>query len=231
MARLTKKQVAYRKAFDLKHFYPLVEGIELVQKMAKTKFDSSVDIAVNLGIDPKKPAQKIHGSLSLPHGTGKVPVVLVICTADKEQEAKDAGADHVGSEAYLEKIEKGWTEFDVLITMPSLMSKLAKFGKLLGPKGLMPNLKKGTITQDVGKAVQAIKGGQISIEVDKAGILHTSVGRVSFSKEQLKENIQELITALRAMKPSSVKTENYIQHITLSSTMGPSVSLIIPSNK
>ena len=228
MARLTKKQQAHLQPHDLIRTYGLVEAIALVQKMTKTKFDSSIDIAVNLSIDPKKPLQMINGHLSLPHGTGKVPTTLVICTPEKEAEAKAAGADHVGLDQYLEKIEKGWTEFDVLVTMPNLMVKLAKLGKILGPVGLMPNLKKNTITMEIGKTVQAIKTGQITVRSDKAGIVHSSVGRVSFPKEKIQENIQELIAALRAMKHSTIKG-NYFQRITLSSTMSPSVDIELQS--
>ena len=222
--RPARKQKEVTKKYDFTALYSLKEAIDLVKESARTKFDASIDIAFHLGIDPKKADQMVRGVVILPHGTGKVPRVLAICTPDKEQEAKDAGADHVGLEDYINKISAGWTDIDTIVTMPSLMAKLGRLGKIIGPKGLMPNPKSGTVTLDIGKAVKEIKAGKVSIKTDKYGILHTSVGRLSFEVNQIKENITELFEMLIRLKPSTAKGV-YIKSITLSSTMGKGVRI------
>lgn len=224
MARLTKKRKEALQKFDLSKSYGLQEATQMLKEISFTKFDASVDIDVRLGVDPRKADQMVRGTVALPHGTGKTVRVLVLCTPDKEQEAKDAGADHVGLDEYIQKIEQGWTDIDVIITMPTAMAKVGKLGKILGPRGLMPNPKSGTVTMEVGKAVQEVKAGKIDFRVDKTGIVHTSVGKVSFSPEKLKDNIQELITTLSRMKPSSAKG-TYFRTIHLSTTMSPSIEL------
>lgn len=201
-----------------KEVYHLPEAVQLVQKNTFTKFDASMDVAVRLGVDPKKSDQMVRGTVSLPHGTGKSCRILVLCTADKEQEAKQAGADYVGLDDYIEKIAAGWTDVDVIITMPTVMIKLGKLGKILGPRGLMPNPKVGTVTMDVAKMVKEVKSGKVSFKVDKYGIVHTSVGRVSFPQEQIVENVTELLRAIVKLKPASSKGL-YINSISLSSTM------------
>ena len=227
MGQLTKNKKQQQQKHDLKKSYPLTEAIALLKKASYTKFDSSVDIAVNLGIDTKNPLQMIRTTALLPHGTGKVPRVLVICTPEKQQEAKDAGADHVGLENYLEKIAQGWTDIDVIITMPSLMVKLGKLGRTLGPTGLMPNLKTGTVTQDIGKAVQQVKAGKINIRTDKTGgIIHASIGRISFPEQHIKENTIELLDTILKAKHTSVKG-NYLQKVSLSTTMGPGINIML----
>jgi len=207
------------KALDSsKEVHILNEAIELVKKNTSTKFDASIDVAIRLGVDPKKTDQMLRGTVSLPHGTGKRCRILVLCTADKEQEARQAGADYVGLEDYIEKIAQGWTDVDVIITMPTVMIKLGRLGKILGPRGLMPNPKVGTVTMDVAKMVQEIKAGKVSFKVDKYSIVHTSVGRVSFPLEKIMENIMELLKSIVKLKPASLKGV-YIHSISLSSTM------------
>jgi len=224
MARLTKKRKEVLQKFDLSKSYGLQEATQMLKELSFTKFDASVDIDVRLGVDPRKADQMVRGTVALPHGTGKTVRVLVLCTPDKEQEAKDAGADHVGLDDYIQKIEQGWTDVDVIITMPTAMAKVGKLGKILGPRGLMPNPKSGTVTMEVGNAVKEVKAGKIDFRVDKTGIVHTSVGKVSFSPDKLKDNINELITTLSRMKPSSAKG-TYFKTIHISTTMSPSIEI------
>jgi large subunit ribosomal protein L1 len=200
----------------------LTDAASVVKEITFTKFDASVDIDVRLGVDPRKADQMVRGIVTLPHGTGKEVRVLALVTPDKEQEAKDAGADFVGLDDYIQKIEKGWTDIDVIITMPAVMAKVGRLGRILGPRNLMPNPKSGTVTQDVAKAVKEVKAGKIDFKVDKTGIIHTSVGKVSFTPEQLAANAAEVIATLNRLKPSSAKG-TYIKSITLSSTMSPGV--------
>jgi large subunit ribosomal protein L1 len=202
--------------------YSIVEGIALVKKTSKAKFNESVDIAVRLGVDPKKSDQMIRGTASLPNGIGKEVRVLVLAKSPKDQEARDAGAEHVGFEDYLEKIKEGWADIDVIIATPDVMGELGKLGKVLGPRGLMPNPKSGTVTLDVGQAVKEVKAGKISFRVDKGGIVHAMIGKTNFDEQQLVENVQAFITTLNRMKPTAAKGV-YIRGITLSSTMGPGV--------
>ena len=224
MAKLTKKQKEVQKKYDQSKSYELPEAVSLLKDINYTKFDASVDIDVRLGVDPRKADQMVRGVVALPHGTGKKVRVLVLCTPDKEQEAKDAGADHVGLDEYVQKIQQGWTDIDVVITMPTVMAKVGRLGKILGPRGLMPNPKSGTVTMDIGKAVQDVKAGKIDFKVDKFGIIHTSVGKVSFEPNQLEANIKELIGTLSKLKPSSAKG-TYFKSIYLSTTMSPSVAV------
>jgi large subunit ribosomal protein L1 len=207
---------------DLTKEYSLTDAASVVKEITFTKFDASVDIDVRLGVDPRKADQMVRGIVTLPHGTGKEVRVLALVTPDKEQEAKDAGADFVGLDDYIQKIEKGWTDIDVIITMPAVMAKVGRLGRILGPRNLMPNPKSGTVTQDVAKAVKEVKAGKIDFKVDKTGIIHTSVGKVSFTPEQLAANAAEVIATLNRLKPSSAKG-TYIKSITLSSTMSPGV--------
>jgi large subunit ribosomal protein L1 len=222
MAKLTKKRKAALEKVDQNKEYTLLDAAGLVKEITYTKFDASVDIDVRLGVDPRKADQMVRGIATLPHGTGKQIRVLVLCTPDKEQEAKDAGADYVGLDEYIQRIEKGWTDVDVIITMPSVMAKVGRLGRILGPRNLMPNPKSGTVTPDVAKAVKEVKAGKIDFKVDKTGIIHTSIGKVSFSPDQLAENAAEVIQTLNRLKPSSAKG-TYIRSITLSSTMSPAV--------
>jgi large subunit ribosomal protein L1 len=222
MAKLTKKRKAALEKVDQSKEYSLVDAAGLVKEITYTKFDASVDIDVRLGVDPRKADQMVRGIATLPHGTGKEIRVLVLCTPDKEQEAKDAGADFVGLDEYIQKIEKGWTDIDVIITMPAVMAKVGRLGRILGPRNLMPNPKSGTVTPDVAKAVKEVKAGKIDFKVDKTGIIHTSIGKVSFSPDQIAENAAEVISTLNRLKPSSAKG-TYIKSITLSSTMSPAV--------
>ena len=210
--------------YDNSKTYSLPEAASLVKKITSTKFDASVDLAVRLGVDPKKSNQMVRGTVSLPHGTGKDVRVLVLCTPDKEAEAKAAGADHVGLTEYIDKIKGGWTDVDVIITTPSVMGQVGALGRILGPRGLMPNPKTGTVTMDVGKAVTEKKAGNIDFKVDKAGIVHASIGRVSFDATQLSENASELISTLLKLKPSAAKG-TYMKSIYVSSTMSPSVQV------
>ncbi len=210
--------------YDNSKTYSLPEAASLVKKITSTKFDASVDLAVRLGVDPKKSNQMVRGTVSLPHGTGKDVRVLVLCTPDKEAEARAAGADHVGLTEYIDKIKGGWTDVDVIITTPSVMGQVGALGRILGPRGLMPNPKTGTVTMDVGKAVTEKKAGNIDFKVDKAGIVHASIGRVSFDATQLSENASELISTLLKLKPSAAKG-TYMKSIYVSSTMSPSVQV------
>ncbi|KAA5549375.1 50S ribosomal protein L1 [Adhaeribacter rhizoryzae] len=224
MAKLTKKRKAALAKVDQNKEYTLVDAAGLVKEITYTKFDASVDIDVRLGVDPRKADQMVRGIATLPHGTGKQVRVLVLCTPDKEQEAKDAGADYVGLDEYIQKIEKGWTDIDVIITMPSVMAKVGRLGRILGPRNLMPNPKSGTVTPDVAKAVKEVKAGKIDFKVDKTGIIHTSIGKVSFSPDQIAENAAEIIATLNRLKPASAKG-TYIRSVTLSSTMSPAVTV------
>lgn len=224
MAKLTKNQkVAYAKV-DADKAYTLVEATKLVKESSFTKFDASVDLSIRLGVDPRKANQMVRGIVTLPHGTGKTVRVLVLCTPDKEQEARDAGADHVGLDEYITKIEGGWTDVDIVITMPGVMAKVGKLGKILGPRNLMPNPKTGTVTNDVGKAVSDVKGGKIDFKVDKTGIIHASIGKVSFDANKLLENAQELLQTIVKLKPTAAKGQ-YMRSISLSSTMSPGIRI------
>jgi len=222
MAKLTKNQKKVAGLVDPAKEYTLADASKLVKDITFTKFDSSVDVDIRLGVDPKKSDQMVRGVVSLPHGIGKEVNVLVLCTPDKVQEAKDAGADHVGLDDYIQKIEGGWVDIDVIITMPTVMAKVGKLGKILGPRSLMPNPKAGTVTMDIGKAVTEIKAGKIDFKVDKTGIIHTSIGKVSFSPEKIAENAQELIQVIQKLKPSSSKGA-YFKSVTLSSTMSTGI--------
>lgn len=224
MARLSKRQKAARQEIDPQQRYELMAAIELVKKNGTAKFDEGVDLAIRLGVDPRKADQMIRGSCELPHGTGKSVRVLVIAKGDKLSEAKDAGADHYGGEELLAKIREGWLEFDRMVATPDMMAQVGKVGKILGPRGLMPNPKVGTVTFDVGKVVTTIKAGQVEFRVDKSGILHVPVGRVSFDENKLRENIRALLETVKRMKPSSSKGV-YLRGVTLTSTMGPGVSV------
>ena len=224
MAKLTKKQKEAQAKYDATQVYSLEKAAEILKEISYTKFDASVDIDVRLGVDPRKADQMVRGVATLPHGTGKTVRVLVLCSPDKEAEAKEAGADYVGLDDYIQKIEQGWTDVDVIITMPTVMAKVGRLGRVLGPRGLMPNPKSGTVTLEVGKAVKEVKAGKIDFKVDKTGIIHTSIGKVSFSPEKLAENAQEVIATLVRLKPSSSKG-TYVQTIYLSSTMSPSVTI------
>ena len=222
--RVSKKRKAALAMVDAKREYSLVEAVELVKKMTYTKFDASVDIDMRLGVDPRKANEAIRGVVCLPHGTGKSVRVLALCSSDKEQEAKDAGADYAGLDEFLEKIKAGWLEFDVVIAMPQLMGKIGQVARVLGPRGLMPNPKSGTVTQEIGKAVSEVKKGKIDFRVDKFGVMHVSLGRVSFTVEQLVENAKEFIATVNRLKPNSLKG-TYVKSIYLSSTMSPGVNV------
>jgi large subunit ribosomal protein L1 len=224
MATLTKKRKAAEAKFDASKSYTIAEASKVVKDITTTKFDASVDLAIRLGVDPRKANQMVRGTVSLPHGTGKTLRVLAIVTPDKEAEAKAAGADYVGLDEYIEKIKGGWTDVDVIITMPSVMGKVGALGRVLGPRGLMPNPKTGTVTMDVGKAVSDSKGGKIDFKVDKAGIIHAGVGKVSFEPSKLEENANELLTAVLKLKPSSAKG-TYVKSVTMSSTMSPGIAI------
>lgn len=224
MTQESKNRKVSLSKYDATKSYNLTEAASVVKTITTTKFNASVDIAVRLGVDPKKSNQMVRGTVSLPHGTGKAVRVLVLCTPDKEAEAKAAGADHVGLSDYIEKIKGGWTDVDVIITTPSVMGQVGALGRILGPRGLMPNPKTGTVTMDVGKAVTEKKAGNIDFKVDKAGIVHASIGRVSFEVTQLAENANELIQSLLKLKPSAAKGA-YIKSISLSSTMSPGVNV------
>lgn len=222
MAKLTKNQKAVAGLFDKDNAYALPEAVKIVKQITKTKFDASVDIDIRLGVDPRKANQMVRGTVTLPHGTGKTIRVLVLCTPDKEEEAKAAGADFVGLDDYIQKIKEGWTDVDVVITMPSVMPKVGALGKILGPRGLMPNPKTGTVTMDVGKAVLEVKAGKIDFKVDKYGIVHTSVAKVSFDDQKIIENAREILQTIVKLKPTAAKG-TYIKSIFLSSTMSPGV--------
>lgn len=222
MARLTKNQNEITKKHDFQKEYALEDAVHLVKEITRTKFDSSVDVAIRLGVDPRKADQMVRGTVVLPHGTGKNAKILVLCTPDKEKEAQEAGADYVGLDDYLKKIEGGWTDVDIIITMPSVMAKVGRLGKILGPRGLMPNPKSGTVTAEVGKAVQEVKAGKIDFKVDKYGIIHASIGKSSFPEENLKNNALELLGTIMKLKPSSAKG-TYVKSISLSSTMSKGI--------
>ena len=210
--------------YDPEKVYTLDEASKVLKEITFAKFDSSVDVDIRLGIDPKKSDQMVRGVVSLPHGLGKVVRVLVLCSPDKQQEAKDAGAEHVGLDEYIKKIEAGWTDVDVIITMPTVMAKVGKLGKILGPRGLMPNPKSGTVTLDVAKAVKEVKAGKVDFKIDKQGIIHASVGKASFSADKIKDNAAELINMVTKLKPASSKG-TYLQSISLSSTMSPGIKV------
>lgn len=222
MATLTKKRKAAEAKYDATKAYSVADASKVVKDITTTKFDASVDLAIRLGVDPRKANQMVRGTVSLPHGTGKTLRVLAIVTPDKEAEAKAAGADYVGLDEYIEKIKGGWTDVDVIITMPSVMGKVGALGRVLGPRGLMPNPKTGTVTMEVGKAVQDSKGGKIDFKVDKAGIIHAAVGKVSFDAVKIAENANELLQAVLKLKPSSAKGA-YVRSVTMSSTMSPGI--------
>jgi large subunit ribosomal protein L1 len=224
MARLTRKQKEARAKIEKNKLYSLEEASSLVKEITNAKFDASVDLAVRLGVDPRKANQMVRGVVSLPHGTGKDVKVLALVTPDKEADAKEAGADYVGLDEYLNKIKGGWTDVDVIITMPSVMGKLGPLGRILGPRGLMPNPKTGTVTMDVAKAVSEVKAGKIDFKVDKTGIVHAAIGKASFSAEKIAGNAQELISTLIKMKPTAAKG-TYVKSIYMSSTMSPSVAI------
>ncbi|WP_299118604.1 50S ribosomal protein L1 [uncultured Winogradskyella sp.] len=224
MARLTKKQKEARGKVDNNKLYSVEEASALLKEITFTKFDASVDLAVRLGVDPRKANQMVRGVVSLPHGTGKDMKVLALVTPDKEAEAKEAGADYVGLDEYLQKIKDGWTDVDVIVTMPSVMGKLGPLGRVLGPRGLMPNPKTGTVTMDIGKAVSEVKAGKIDFKVDKTGIVHAPIGKASFSAEKLVGNANELLTTLMKLKPTSSKG-TYVKSIYMSSTMSPSIAI------
>ena len=224
MARLTKKQKEAVAKIEKSKFYSLNEASSLVKEISNSNFDASVDIAVRLGVDPKKANQMVRGVVSLPNGTGKDVKVLALVTPDKEDEAKDAGADYVGLNEYLDKIKSGWTDVDVIITMPSVMGKLGPLGRVLGPRGLMPNPKTGTVTMDIAKAVSEVKAGKIDFKVDKTGIVHAAIGKVSFSADKIEENAKELLSTLMKLKPTASKGV-YVKSIFMSSTMSPSIAV------
>lgn len=228
MSKLTKNQKKVAALLDTEKAYTLSEAAKLVKDITFTKFDSSVDVDVRLGVDPKKSDQMVRGVVALPHGTGKDVKVLVLCTPDKEAEAKEAGADYVGLDEYIQKIEGGWVDVDVIITMPTVMAKVGKLGKILGPRNLMPNPKAGTVTLEVGKAVKEVKAGKIDFKVDKTGIIHTSIGKVSFSPDKIEQNTQELLLTLARLKPSSAKG-TYFRSIYLSSTMSRGIKIDVNS--
>ena len=222
MSKITKKRKAALEKIEIGKQYSLSEASKLVKEVSYTKFDSSVDIDIRLGIDPRKSNQMVRGVVTLPHGTGKETKVLVLCTPDKEAEAKEAGADYVGLDEYVEKIKGGWTDMDVIITMPPVMGKIGALGRILGPRGLMPNPKSGTVTMEIGKAVKEVKQGKIDFKVDKFGILHTAIGKVSFEAEKIAENSREFINVVNKLKPTSAKG-TYIKSVYLSSTMSPGI--------
>ncbi len=222
--KLTKKRKAVEGKVDADKLYSLADAMALVKDVNTAKFDASVDVHVRLGVDPRKADQALRGTVSLPHGTGKTKRVLVFCTPDKADEAKAAGADHVGLDEYIQKVSDGWMDIDVIIATPNVMAQLGKVARILGPRGLMPNPKTGTVTTDVASAVQEVKKGKIAFRVDKFGIVHASVGRISFSPEQLAENAHELVSTLVKMKPSSAKGV-YMKTVSVASTMSPGISV------
>lgn len=224
MAKLTKNHKLALAKYDKDAAYALADAARIVKEITTSKFDASVDLDVRLGVDPRKANQMVRGIVTLPHGTGKVVRVLVLCTPDKEEEAKAAGADHVGLDDYIQKIKEGWTDVDVVITMPSIMPKVGALGRILGPRGLMPNPKTGTVTMEIGKAVQEVKAGKIDFKVDKYGIIHASIGKVSFDQEKIIENAKELISTIIKLKPSSAKG-TYMKSVFISSTMSPGIRI------
>lgn len=224
MTKLTRNQKLSMSKIEAGKLYTLTEAASLVKEITTTKFDASVDIDVRLGVDPRKSNQMVRGVVSLPHGTGKETRVLALCTPDKEAEAKEAGADFVGLDEYIDKIKGGWTDIDVVITMPSVMGKVGQLGKILGPRGLMPNLKSGTVTMEVGKAVKEVKQGKIDFKVDKFGIVHTSIGKVSFEPQKIVDNAREFISMVNKLKPAAAKG-TYIKSVFISSTMSPGIKV------
>jgi len=224
MTKLTKNRKSALEKIETGRLYKLTDAVNLLKDITTTKFDASVDLDVRLGVDPRKANQMVRGVVTLPHGTGKQIKVLVLCTPDKEDEAKEAGADYVGLDDFIEKIEKGWTDVDVIITMPPVMSKIGKLGKVLGPRGLMPNPKSGTVTMDIGKAVRDVKQGKIDFKVDKFGIIHSRIGKISFNPEQIIDNAREFINTIIRLKPTATKG-TYIRSIYLSSTMSPGIKI------
>jgi len=224
MTKLTKNQKLALEKLDKNKLYSLTEASSLVKEISKTRFDASIDLDVRLGVDPRKSNQMVRGVVSLPHGTGKETRVLVLCAPDKEAEAKDAGADFVGLDDYVEKIKGGWTEVDVIITMPSVMGKVGQLGRILGPRGLMPNPKSGTVTMEIGKAVKEVKQGKIDFKVDKSGIVHASIGKVSFEPHKIVDNAREFISMVNKLKPAAAKG-TYIRSIFLSSTMSMGIKI------
>ena len=228
MGKVSKKRKEAIAKFDIEKAYPLEEAVDIVKEISYANFDASVDVDIRLGVDPRKANQMVRGIVTLPHGTGKTVKVLVLCTPDKEEEAKAAGADYVGLDEYIDKIKKGWTDIDVVVTMPPVMAKIGPLGRILGPRGLMPNPKTGTVTMEVGKAVQDVKAGKIDFKVDKFGIIHSSVGKVSFDKDKLAENAREFLETIIKLKPASAKG-TYLRSIYISSTMSPGV-LIEPKS-
>tara|TARA_B100001113_G_scaffold328765_1_gene303181 strand:- start:82 stop:774 length:693 start_codon:yes stop_codon:yes gene_type:complete len=221
---LSKNRKEALSKYDTEKSYSLEDASKIVKDISKVKFDPTVDIAIRLGVDPRKANQMVRGTVSLPHGTGQDVKVLVLCTPDKEKEATDAGADYVGLDEYIDKIKQGWTDVDVIITMPSVMGKVGALGRILGPRGLMPNPKTGTVTMNIGQAVTDVKAGKIDFKVDKFGIIHAAIGKASFESNQIFDNAKELITALVKLKPSSAKG-TYVKSVTLSSTMSPGVKV------
>jgi large subunit ribosomal protein L1 len=224
MAKISKNRKAVLAKYNPEKEYSLEDASKLVKEISFTKFDSSIDVDIRLGVDPKKSDQMVRGVVALPHGIGKLVRVLVLCTPDKEQDAKDAGAEFVGLDEYLKKIEGGWTDIDVIICTPTVMAKVGKLGKILGPRGLMPNPKSGTVTLEVGKAVKEVKAGKIDFKIDKQGIIHVSVGKASFSADKIRDNVAEMINVVAKLKPASAKG-TYFQSITLSTTMSPGISI------
>ena len=224
MSKLTKNQKLTSEKIDAEKAYTLNEAAQLLKEITTTKFDASVDMDVRLGVDPRKANQMVRGVVALPHGTGKVVRVLVLCTPDKEEEAKAAGADYVGLDEYIEKIKGGWTDIDVVITMPSVMGKVGPLGRVLGPRGLMPNPKSGTVTMDVAKAVTDVKGGKIDFKVDKTGIVHSSVGKMSFTAEQIADNARAFLATIVKLKPAAAKG-TYVKSVYLSSTMSRGIKI------
>jgi large subunit ribosomal protein L1 len=224
MAKLSKNRKAVLAKYSPEKEYSLEDASKLIKEISFTKFDSSVDVDIRLGVDPKKSDQMVRGVVALPHGIGKIVRVLVLCTPDKVQDAKDAGAEYVGLDEFLQKIEGGWTDVDVIICTPTVMAKVGKLGKILGPRGLMPNPKSGTVTLDVGKAVKEVKAGKIDFKIDKQGIIHVSVGKASFSAEKIRDNVAEMINVVAKLKPASAKG-TYFQSITLSTTMSPGIAV------
>ena len=224
MAKLTKKQKEANAKIEKDKLYSVQEASSLVKEITNVKFDATIDLAVRLGVDPRKANQMVRGVVTLPHGTGKEVKVLALVTPDKEVEAKEAGADFIGLDEYLDKIKGGWTDVDVIVTMPSVMGKLGPLGRILGPRGLMPNPKTGTVTMDVGKAVADVKGGKIDFKVDKTGIVHAAIGKVSFTADKIADNAKELLDTLNKMKPAAAKGV-YMKSVYMSSTMSPSVQL------
>ena len=224
MTKLSKKMAAAVAKVDPEKLYSLEDAMSLVKEVNCTKFDASVDLHIRLGVDPRKSDQAIRGTVSLPHGTGKTKRVLVLCTPDKEAEATEAGADHVGLDEYIQKIQDGWTDIDVIVATPQVMAQVGKVGRILGPRGLMPNPKTGTVTQDVASAIREVKGGKIAFRIDKYGIIHSSVGRVSFAHDKLAQNAEELLSTLVKMKPPTAKG-TYLKSVSVASTMSPGIKI------